>query len=90
MIKQTLNLLFIENCTLQEAAAKLGTDQRSIRDRLLMLEHMGYIREVCNNSKPKSSACCSCSAASSCSDEGGDIKGKAYQLTEKGERICRN
>lgn len=90
MIKETLNLLFIENCTLQEAAEKLETDQRSIRDKILVLEHMGYIREVCNNSKPKSSACCSCSAASSCSGEDGDTKGKAYQLTEKGERICRN
>lgn len=90
MIKETLNLLFIENCTLQEAAEKLGTEQRSIRDRLLMLEHMGYIKEVCNNSRPKSSTCCSCSAASSCSTESGDAKGKAYQLTEKGERICRN
>ncbi|WP_091936182.1 hypothetical protein [Methanolobus profundi] len=85
-----MNLLFIENCTIQEAGDKLGVDQRSIRDRLLMLEHMGYIKEVCNNSKPKSSACCSCSAASSCSSEGGDTKGKAYQLTEKGEKICRS
>ncbi|WP_292468401.1 hypothetical protein [Methanolobus sp.] len=89
MIKETLNLLFVENCTIQEAAEKLGVDQSNIKDRLLMLEHMGYIAEVCNNSGPKTSACCSCSAASSCSTENRDIKGKAYQLTEKGERICR-
>ncbi|MDK2939783.1 MAG: hypothetical protein PWQ51_1948 [Methanolobus sp.] len=90
MIKETLKVLFIDNCTLQEAADKLGVKQNDIRDRLLMLQHMGYVREICNNSSPKSSACCSCTAASSCSDNN-DISGsKAYQLTDKGERICRN
>lgn len=90
MIKETLKVLFIDNCTLQEAAEKLGVKQSDIKDRLLMLQHMGYVQEICNNSSPKSSACCSCTAASSCSGIN-DISGsKAYQLTEKGERICRN
>ncbi|TQD25416.1 hypothetical protein [Methanolobus vulcani] len=90
MIKETLKVLFIDNCTLQEAADKLGVTQNDIRDRLIMLQHMGYVREICNNSSPKSSACCSCTAASSCSGNTGISSSKAYQLTEKGERICRN
>ncbi|MEZ5335807.1 MAG: hypothetical protein R2741_11515 [Methanolobus sp.] len=90
MIRETLNILFIENCTLLEAAEKLGIDQSGLKDRLLMLEHMGYIEEVCNNSAPKSSACCSCSSGDSCPSAGGGNTGKAFQLTAKGERICRN
>ena len=89
MIKETLKVLFIDNCTLQEAADKLGVKQSDIRDRLVMLQHMGYVREVCNNSGPKSSSCCSCSASSSCSGNTESFEGKAYELTEKGERICR-
>ncbi|MDY0387334.1 MAG: hypothetical protein RBT65_09460 [Methanolobus sp.] len=88
MIKETLKLLFIDNCTLQEAAEKFGIGQSDMKNRLIMLQHMGYIREMCNNSGPKSSACCSCSAAPSCSGADLDFEGKAYQLTEKGERIC--
>ncbi len=88
MIKETLKLLFIDNCTMQEAAENLGINQNAIKDRLIMLQHMGYIRELCNNAGPKTSACCSCSAASTCSTDGGGFEGKAYQLTEKGERIC--
>lgn len=90
MIRETLRILFIDNCTFPEAAEKLGIDPGSIKDRLLILENMGYIRQVCNNSAPKSGACCSCSAADTCSAGSDAIKGKAYQLTEKGERICRN
>jgi hypothetical protein len=88
MIKETLKLLFIDNCTMQEAAENLGINQNAIKDRLIMLQHMGYIRELCNNVGPKTSACCSCSAASTCSTDGRGFEGKAYQLTEKGERIC--
>lgn len=90
MIKETLKALFMENCTIPEAAENLDIDQNSIRDRLILLQHMGYVEEVCNNSGPKSSACCSCSATSSCSDRNGNFEGKAYQLTKKGEKICRN
>lgn len=90
MIRETLGMLFVDNCTFQEAAKKLGIDQVGIKDRLIMLEHMGYIIEVCNNSGPKSSTCCSCSAASACSTNNGDFTGKAYQLTKKGEKMCRS
>nr|WP_321497781.1 hypothetical protein [uncultured Methanolobus sp.] len=90
MIKETLKVLFIDNCTLQEAADRLDVKQSDIKDRLLMLQHMGYVHEICNNSSPKSSACCSCTAASSCSQNADVSSSKAYQLTDKGERICRN
>ncbi len=90
MIKETLKTLFIDNCTLMEAAERLGTDQRSIRERLVILQHMGYVEEVCNNSAPRSASCCSCSSASSCSDGDRDNEGKAYQLTKKGEKISGN
>ena len=90
MIREMLKLLFIENCTLAEASEKLGLDQAGIKDRLLMLQHMGYIEEVCNNSVPKSTACCSCSSAGNCTTGINVNMMKAYQLTEKGERICRN
>ncbi|MBP1910604.1 hypothetical protein [Methanolobus bombayensis] len=88
MIKETLKILFIDNHTLLEAADVVGIKQSDIKDRLIMLQHMGYVREVCNNSSPKSSACCSCSASSSCSGNNESIEGKAYELTEKGERLC--
>lgn len=90
MIKETLKLLFTDNCTLAEAAEKLGVNPSDIKDRLLIMKNMGYIAEVCNNSAPKSSTCCSCSATENCPSGLSDMKGKAYQLTEKGERICRN
>ncbi|WP_094227677.1 winged helix-turn-helix domain-containing protein [Methanolobus psychrotolerans] len=88
MIIETLKILFIDNCTMQEAAEKLAISQSSMRDRLAMLQHMGYVQELCNNSGPKTSACCSCSAAPACHTETGSFEGKAYQLTEKGKRMC--
>lgn len=90
MIRETLKLLFIENCTIAEAAGKLGVEQTGVKDRLLMLQHMGYIEEVCNNSAPKSASCCLCSAAGNCSAGSNGNRIKAYQLTKKGEKICRN
>lgn len=90
MIKEILKALFVENCTFQEASEKLGIDQRALKDRLLMLQHMGYIEEVCSNCSPKKPACCSCSAADACSAACSSNTGKTYVLTSKGEKICRN
>ncbi|MDG6243532.1 MAG: hypothetical protein QCH31_03955 [Methanolobus sp.] len=89
MIKETLRILFIGKCSFQEAAEKLGIDSVSLRDRLMMLKHMGYICETCDNPGPSTSTCCSCNTSSPCHKNIGSSEGKILQLTEKGEKICR-
>jgi len=88
MIKDTLKVLFIDKCTFQEAAEKLGIDNVTLRDRLMMLQHMGYIREVCTNSGNNTPGCCSCNASSSCHKNRGNFEGKVFRLTEKGEKFA--
>lgn len=86
--------MFLGNLQIKEAARKLGIDQDTLKERLEMMEHMGYIRGLSSASAAScGGGCIGCSLSSSCADEaeGEEEKDKRnfswYELTEKGRRL---
>ncbi|MDI3539949.1 MAG: hypothetical protein PWR29_1745 [Methanolobus sp.] len=89
MIKEILKGLFIESLAPGELALKLGISPDNLKDMLHNMEHMGYIREVCDEGAPGTcTGTCACTAATSCHQGSNYPPGKKYVLTEKGKKVC--
>ena len=91
MIKELLEMLFIEKLSMSEAAHKLSVGRDDFRSRVEMLVHMGYIKELEMARGECEGNCWKCALTPACPDGGGDGEGKAdfswYVLTEKGRRL---
>lgn len=89
MIKEILKGLFLENLPPVELARRLDISPDSLKSMLHNMEHMGYIREVCDEGVPDScQGNCACNAGKPCHKGETYPSGKKYVLTEKGERMC--
>jgi hypothetical protein len=89
MLKDVLRSLYLENLSYGEAALRLNISSGTLKGILQNLEHMGYIREVCDEDEPASGkGCCNCPASRACHKVSSFQAGKKYVLTEKGERMC--
>ncbi len=91
MIKETLGYLSSGDITLNELAKKSGVGIDELKQRLQMLEHMGYIvQEDVEMGVGTCGSCSYCPSSKTCSGIAlkSGIKIVTYQLTEKGKRAC--
>ena len=91
MIKELLEMLFIEKLSMSEAAHKLSVGRDDFRSRVEMLVHMGYIKELEMARGECEGNCWKCALTPACPDGGGDGETKArfswYELTDKGRLL---
>jgi predicted transcriptional regulator len=89
MLKDVLRSLYLENLSYGEVAQRLNISSDTLKGILQNMEHMGYIREVCDEGEPAAGkGCCTCLASPACHKGSSFQAGKKYVLTEKGERMC--
>jgi DNA-binding Lrp family transcriptional regulator len=82
MISDVLKHIFVERLSLNETAHKMGMSGEQLKDRLRIMEQMGYLKKT---DADFSHACNSCSSCKACPT--GDLGGGQYMLTEKGYRL---
>ena len=88
MLKDVLRSLYLENLSYGEVAQRLNISSDTLKGMLQNMEHMGYIRAVCDEDEPAAGkGCCTCPAAPACHKGSSFQAGKKYVLTEKGERM---
>ena len=99
MIKELLEMLFIEKLSMSEAAHKLSVGTDDFQSRVEMLVHMGYIKEVGMAKGECDGNCWKCSKTPADPDDGGgegketagsesfETRFSWYELTEKGRRL---
>jgi len=84
MIKELLEMLFIEKLSTSEAARKLSVGRDDLHNRVEMLVHMGYIKELAMARGDCEGNCWKCALAPAGPDgEGGE--GKAAVGVEDSE-----
>lgn len=94
MIKEILQLMYKNHLSLNEIAIELSISRDKLINRLEILEHLGYIIIICNNSNKiklgNEKTCKYCTLAKTCTEaENSNSFGIAYQLTEKGKRVAQ-
>ncbi|WP_321418902.1 FeoC-like transcriptional regulator [uncultured Methanomethylovorans sp.] len=82
MISDLLSYIFVERLSLNETAHKMGMSVEQLKDRLHIMEQMGYLRKADSNSSFSCNSCSSCKACQTSSLGSGQ-----YMLTEKGSRL---
>ena len=88
MIKNVLEMMFIERLQIREIAKRLGITQENLQERLKMLVHMGYIKKAVSSGKECGRGCWKCSLSSLCEDDQSTSqKINWYELTEKGKKV---
>lgn len=83
MISDVLKHIFVERLSLNETAYKMGMSGEQLKDRLRIMEQMGYLRKA----DPDISHCTSCSSCTSSTTC--DLGNGQYMLTEKGSRLIK-
>ncbi|WP_370574911.1 FeoC-like transcriptional regulator [Methanomethylovorans sp.] len=82
MIVDILRYIFVERLSLNEAALLMGMSGEQLKDRLRIMEQMGYLRKT---EADVSHGCGSCSSCTVCPT--GDMSSEQYMLTDKGSRL---
>jgi Mn-dependent DtxR family transcriptional regulator len=90
MIKDLLKHISLGNLTFNEMARRLKIGRCELKDRLEMMERMGYIQRVQGAANTDGGAACAlCSMANGCPKaNAGEQKTMGYFLTDKGKRAC--
>ncbi len=75
--------------SLNEIAREIGLGTDELKQRLDMLEHMGYILSEDSMAMGAGGGCSSCPSAGTCGAVSGSlgIKIATYQLTDKGRKV---
>jgi Mn-dependent DtxR family transcriptional regulator len=88
MIKEILKLLSRGNITFNDLAIELSISQSELKNRLDLLEHMGYIEIICKENPTLESGCLFCSEANECAkNTKSDYFETIYKLTKKGRKV---
>lgn len=92
MIKKILNLISQGNITFAELAKRLEINDIELRNRLELMEHMGYLKNQASENCVLESKCNSCPQQNdSCPGnvyKQNLIITQTYQLTKKGKHVC--
>jgi DNA-binding HxlR family transcriptional regulator len=84
MISEILGYMFVERLSLNEISLKMSMSVEQLKDRLRIMEQMGYLRKLDSD---LSLSCTSCSSCKICHDS--DLGSGQYTLTEKGSRLIK-
>ena len=88
MLKEVLKSLYLENLSYGEVAQRFNISPDTLKGVMQNMEHMGYIREICDDDEPAAGqVCCACPASPACHKGKSYHSGKKYVLTEKGDRM---
>lgn len=81
MISEILRYIFVERMSLNETADMMGMSGQQLKDRIMTLEQMGYIRKANTTVSHECGSCASCNA---CSTDFGTVQ---YMITDKGSKL---
>jgi CTP-dependent riboflavin kinase len=92
VLKQIAEVEKKGNISFNEIARRLKMSTQQLKGLLEIMERMGHVEKVTDNSYNLSSSCsdscknCGCG----CSGKATVSSGTIYRLTEKGRRVCNN
>ncbi|NTV77879.1 MAG: hypothetical protein HGA25_01725 [Clostridiales bacterium] len=84
MISDILRYMFVERLSLNEMSHKTGMSVEQLKDRLHIMEQMGYLKKTDSNFSFSCNSCSSCRACKASYLGSGE-----YMLTEKGSRLIK-
>lgn len=87
MFKDILLKLAVSGVAVPMLAAELGLSPDQLRERLRMMEHMGYIAGGAACTPVDTSPLCACCSGCICSSQ--ELPAR-YLLTDKGRRLIRS
>ncbi len=89
MIKKILNIISQGTITLNDLAQKLNVNQNKLKNRLKLMEHLGYIEAIPNSYCNIDSACSNCPVYTMGCDDDKKLRANStiYCLTKKGRKV---
>ncbi|MCD4703319.1 MAG: FeoC-like transcriptional regulator [Methanosarcinaceae archaeon] len=88
VLKQIAELDPGGSTTLHEIASRLNMRDGQLKGMMDIMEHMGHLEAVCEQTPVACTGCSCCPMAQVCSGQGTVSHGTSYRLTEKGKRVC--